>query len=222
MFLQLNTKRKPLLIIWISSLLILCFLFILLSYFAYQGEIEIDKLLMAWYQDSFDSGVWIKAMEIVSFPGNGYNWAIAMGITFAICIAFKKPSAGLLVLSSGVAYSLNFLLKELIQRARPLATEVNVIGEAESDFGFPSGHVTSYVALFGVIFLLATIYVKMIWLKRLLQVTSILLILLVGPSRMTLGMHWPSDVLAGCLFGSIFLLIGVPAFFIFHAREVAK
>ncbi len=215
-------KSKAILITWVSSLFVLCSLLGLLSYIAYHGQIGIDKRFMAWYQSTFNSGVWIRAMEIISFPGNGYNWVIAMGITFAACIAFKKFLAGLLVLGSGVAYALNFLLKELIHRARPLATEVNVIGEVKSDFGFPSGHVTSYVALFGVIFVFASIYVKVVWLRRLLQLVSLLLILLVGASRMTLGMHWPTDVIAGYIFGSIFLLIAVPAFFIFHARVTKK
>lgn len=189
-----------------------------LSYFAYQDRTGIDKRFMSWYQDLFDSSVWIDVMEIVSFPGNGFNWIIAMTGVFMVCLILKKSAAALLVLSSGGVYLLNFLLKELIGRVRPLTTEVSVIGEAKSDFGFPSGHVTSYVALFGVTFVLATIYVKRPWLRRLFQMTSLFLILFVGPSRMTLGMHWPSDVAAGYMLGSIFLLITLPVFFLLSSK----
>lgn len=178
-----------------------------------------DKRFINWYQSFFDARLWEKSMEAVSVIGNGFNWVIAMMITFVLCLLTRKLAAALLVVSSGWVYLLNFLLKDMVQRPRPLPTEVRVIGEQHGTLGFPSGHVTSYVALFGIVFVLVTLYVKLIWLKRLLQAISILLILAVGPSRMTLGMHWPSDVGAGYLLGTIFLLIALPAFFFIKHRE---
>ncbi|MSQ32000.1 MAG: phosphatase PAP2 family protein [Dehalococcoidia bacterium] len=177
-----------------------------------------DIRFMRWYQNSFNVWIWDKGMQLISIVGNELNWVIVMILTAAICAVFRKWLASLLVLSSGIAFAVNSLLKVLIHRPRPTAAQVNIIGSKDSSFSFPSGHVTTYVALFGIIFVLAEIYVKKMWLRRTLQALSMFLMLTVGLSRMTLGMHWPSDVGSGYLLGSIFLLIALPSFFFLRSR----
>ena len=105
----------------------------------------------------------------------------------------------LLTTSSNV---LNALVKRLIKRPRPaneLVTVVRVINEPS----FPSGHVMHYTNFFGLlIYLLATNW-RSGRLRNLLIATCTALIVCIGPSRVYLGAHWPSDVMAGYLYGGL-------------------
>jgi membrane-associated phospholipid phosphatase len=105
----------------------------------------------------------------------------------------------LLTSSSGI---LNWIVKRLIKRPRPteeLVTVVRVINEPS----FPSGHVMHYINLFGLLdYLLATNW-RSGRLRNLLIAISSLLIVLIGPSRVYLGAHWPSDVMAGYIYGGL-------------------
>ena len=105
----------------------------------------------------------------------------------------------LLTTSSNV---LNALVKRLIKRPRPaneLVSVVRVINEPS----FPSGHVMHYTNFFGLlIYLLATNW-RPGRLRNILIAICTTLILCIGPSRVYLGAHWPSDVMAGYLYGGL-------------------
>ena len=105
----------------------------------------------------------------------------------------------LLTTSSNI---LNAIVKRVIKRPRPtqeLVTVVRVLNEPS----FPSGHVMHYTNFYGLlIYLLATN-----WRSGKLRNTLIGictgLIVCIGPSRIYLGAHWPSDVMAGYIYGGL-------------------
>ena len=98
---------------------------------------------------------------------------------------------------------LNRLLKEHFERPRPAV----VLWEQQVDtFSFPSGHAMSSFIAFGIIAYLVANAVPTRALKRFVWITAALLITLVGGSRMYLGVHYPSDVLAGFLAGLAWIL----------------
>jgi undecaprenyl-diphosphatase len=110
----------------------------------------------------------------------------------------------------------NHLIKTAIGRPRPLDTLVDVFVPVAGN-SFPSGHVMFYTVFFGFLFFLAwTRLPHSFWRVLLLAVTAGL-ILLVGPSRMYLGAHWLSDVIAAHLLGLIILAFGVE----FYLRHLA-
>jgi undecaprenyl-diphosphatase len=94
--------------------------------------------------------------------------------------------------------------KILVHRSRPAESVY-----FESSFSFPSGHATAAAAFFG--FMLYFCWKTMDSWKRRLQLSFfiIALIALIGFSRIYLGVHYLSDVLAGFLLGSLWLLIGI-------------
>lgn len=99
---------------------------------------------------------------------------------------------------------LNRLLKAHFARPRPAA----VLWEQHvSTFSFPSGHAMSSFITFGIIAYLVANAVQTRALKRFVWITAALLIGLVGFSRMYLGVHYPSDVLAGFLAGLAWILV---------------
>lgn len=94
---------------------------------------------------------------------------------------------------------LNFWLKEVFHTPRPPADLVRVVAP-ETTFAFPSGH-TQATALFWT-------YVADEWRHGGLFFLGVLLILLVGLSRMYLGVHYLGDVLGGAAIGITLALVG--------------
>ena len=92
-----------------------------------------------------------------------------------------------------LATLLNLLLKTLIQRPRPEGYRL----VAESGFSFPSGHSMVAMAFYGLLIWMVWRYEKDSLVHRLGVIGFGLVIVLVGLSRIYLGVHYASDVLAG-------------------------
>ena len=116
--------------------------------------------------------------------------------------ALRFRLEALFILLTSTSLILNIIVKKVIKRPRPtteLVTVVRVINEPS----FPSGHVMQYTNLFGLlIYLLATNW-RSSRLRNSLIATCTGLIAFIGPSRVYLGAHWPSDVMAGYLYGGL-------------------
>ena len=106
----------------------------------------------------------------------------------------------------GLGAILNNVLKATIDRPRPDASQIQVLIEYPNQ-SFPSGHVTLFVELFG--FLLYLYWRGHLGMPQSRIVSSALplAIAAVGPSRVYLGAHWPSDVLGGYLGGALWLVL---------------
>lgn len=116
-----------------------------------------------------------------------------------LLIVLSSGEPKLTAIASGLALSASHLpvhvLKQLFPRKRPylMIEETKFPANPLQDYSFPSGHTTA-------IFAVVTPYVLFI---PQLSIVLIPLGLLVGISRIYLGLHYPSDVLAGGILGSI-------------------
>ncbi len=146
---------------------------------------------------------WIRrGMHIISEPGfPRYSVPLTAGIASAFWLLRFRLEAIFLLLSS-TSNLLNALIKRVIKRPRPtqeLVTVARVINEPS----FPSGHVMHYLNLFGMLsYFLATNW-RPGRLRNSLIALCTSLIALIGPSRVYLGAHWPSDVMAGYVYGGL-------------------
>lgn len=98
------------------------------------------------------------------------------------------------VISSAV---LNVALKHIFARSRPDILRLI----SESGYSFPSGHAMNNAALYTMLMLLTWRYVKNTSLKIILSSLCVTLTILIGYSRIYLGVHYAGDVLGGWLFG---------------------
>ncbi|MGH3344188.1 MAG: phosphatase PAP2 family protein [Carbonactinosporaceae bacterium] len=99
------------------------------------------------------------------------------------------------LVGAGVAVS---VLKALIARPRPPAVLAVYL---EAGYGFPSGHTTHATAGYLMLAVLVTVTVRRVWVRVTAWVSAVLVVAAVGVSRVVLGVHAPSDVLAGWLLG---------------------
>ncbi|ONG52223.1 acid phosphatase [Pseudoroseomonas deserti] len=116
-----------------------------------------------------------------------------------LLLARKGMSAGLLLVSFVGAMTLNSLLKQGFDRPRPeLVAHLAEVHTAS----FPSGHAMLSAACYLTLGTLLAGVAHGRRLKAYLLGVAILLTLLVGGSRVYLGVHWPTDVLAGWCLGA--------------------
>lgn len=139
-----------------------------------------------------------QAMTALSSIGNhGILWLLILA-----CLGFLGGKAGRRIAVLGFISLLtgwllgDFVLKPLFERPRPFMElgDIDLLVDPPADFSFPSGHTA--VAF-------ATALVVAMKGKNLLLRTGILLLaLLVGFSRVYLGVHYPGDVLGGLVLGA--------------------
>jgi undecaprenyl-diphosphatase len=153
---------------------------------------------------TFDNNILRLFLEWVSYLSTGWRSAV---IVIAIGLLFvwrgRILEACLLALA-GIIVQFNYLIKVAVSQPRPDSPLIRVI-ISETDNGYPSGHAFFAVVVLGMLgFFLFTTLRKTIW--RFVSLAAItLIILLIGISRIYLGVHWPSDVLGGYLIGGFFL-----------------
>jgi undecaprenyl-diphosphatase len=135
----------------------------------------------------------------IGFPKLGVPLTFSIaGIFWAL--RFRLESIFILLASS--SNILNWIVKRLIKRPRP-TSELVTVARVINEPSFPSGHVMHYVNFFGLLdYLLATNW-RSGRLRNILLTISTALIILIGPSRVYLGAHWPSDVMAGYVDGGL-------------------
>jgi membrane-associated phospholipid phosphatase len=105
-----------------------------------------------------------------------------------------------LFLAVGIGQAVLNILKVAFQRPRP-KTEMFVFS-----YSFPSGHVFSATVIYGFCIYLTFRFINNATVKWIVTTLLALLILLIGFSRIYLGVHWLSDVLAGYVTGFAWLL----------------
>ncbi|GAA4795606.1 phosphatase PAP2 family protein [Olivibacter ginsenosidimutans] len=139
-----------------------------------------------------------KVMRIVSDANNYVNAAIPAGLFIAGVIDHNKgmrQNAAYIASSTATTALLNFALKKIFKRPRPFHAHIGFKAVYEpSSYSFPSGHTS---ASFSTATALSRAYPK--WY---VIAPSVIWAGTVGYSRMYLGVHNPSDVLAGAALGS--------------------
>jgi undecaprenyl-diphosphatase len=175
-------------------------------------------LLFAWLADNvveqhtarFDSTVratvhsWsspalTRLMHAISFMGKGGLIASAL-LAFALFLHFQWRRAALwLGVTLAGALVLDVTLKSAFHRPRP----VPFFGPIPLTYSFPSGHALFSFCFYGVLAGLLAGRVRSLAARILIWLIAALLVLAIGLSRIYLGVHSPSDVIAGYLAGTI-------------------
>jgi membrane-associated phospholipid phosphatase len=141
----------------------------------------------------------IPIMKGITFLGNVEFYLIIMPLLFWCLDPALGIRIGIMLLISG---DINSLLKFGFQSPRPFWSTSKVVGLVEANgFGFPSGHAQSAASNWGL--LAASLKGK--WIKWLAAV----IIILIGLSRVILGVHFLHDVMVGWIIGFLLLLIFV-------------
>ena len=119
-------------------------------------------------------------------------------------LALRLRTEAIFMLLASGTNAANWAIKRLVRRERPTAQHVRV-AKVINEPGFPSGHVMHYLSFYGFLAAAALANLRPSRLRRAIVGVCLAMIGLVGPSRVYLGAHWPSDVAAGYLYGGLYL-----------------
>jgi len=160
---------------------------------------NLDKVILQWAQSHRTPplDLFMKAVSGVTSVERVTLWAALLGIL--LWISRRRNEGLVLFLGTALGGWLSVPLKNLFHRHRP------PLGLAIHTASFPSGHAMGSTLFFG---LLAAALGRLDPHRRAAYDGLALgIILLVGCSRVYLGVHWPSDVLGGYFFGGLFLSV---------------
>jgi len=143
-----------------------------------------------WFQQF---PTWLNPiMKGITFLGNVEFYLLIMPLLYWCIDLSLGIRMGILLLVSGV---INALLKLGFQAPRPFWVSDLVVGYSEgTSFGFPSGHSQNAASIWGLLMVSVQ--------KRWVKILALLGIILIGISRLVLGVHFLHDVLAGWLIGA--------------------
>lgn len=169
------------------------FLFARLATEVREGETaSFDNAVRTWVHQFASPGM-TQAMKFVSLLG--YDILIAelvIAVLIFLRIGWRRAAIWLAVTMAG-AVLLDVTLKHVFHRERP----VPYFGGAPHSYSFPSGHALASFCFYGVLAGLIADRVERLSVRIAVGVLAALLVLAIGLSRIYLGVHYPSDVVAG-------------------------
>ena len=167
-----------------------------------KGGGDMDNLLNSglqiinWLQNL---GTWLTPiMRFITFLGNEQFYLLVAPAILWCIDATLGLRIGLFLMINGMV---NAAFKVAFHGPRPYwySSNVKVLGAAENSFGVPSGHAQNAVVVWGS--LAARIKTRAAW------TIAIVIMFLIGISRIYLAVHFPHDVLVGWVFGAILLWV---------------
>lgn len=135
---------------------------------------------------------------------------ITVPLTFILWKMHLRLAAVVFTVLSTVNEITKLVIKHIVGRPRPNPALVHVYKGADGQ-SFPSGNVASSVTFWGWLLAMGLLHWKGRVQKMVLAIPAVIMIL-VSPSRVYLGDHWPSDVLGGYLLGGSWLALALRAY----------
>ncbi|HBK52652.1 MAG TPA: PAP2 family protein [Syntrophomonas wolfei] len=161
------------------------------------------------YVQTINSPCLLKIMIIITYLGSPWVFVILSALTSSyLWFRGKKLETIFLNVTLFSAWGIMEGLKHLFKCGRPAGQALTMA----RGYSFPSGHAMLSLAFYGFLAALLLKYGgrgnKQAWLGA---VALYILVLLIGLSRIYLNVHYLSDVMAGCLFGILILILSLKA-----------
>ena len=149
-----------------------------------------ERDILLWIHEHLRLAPLTPVMRVLSLLGDkGLFW---IALTVLLLLFKRTRRVGIYCAASMILTFLvvNLAIKPLVARVRPydLFAEIQILAHAEHDFSFPSGHSANSFAVAWVLFRMS---------PRKYGVPAVILAALIAFSRLYVGVHYPTDVLAG-------------------------
>ena len=203
---EVTPRLSPLLsIVWVGGFLI--------SAFSVWGFFQIAERVFAEQTTELDTAILQSIYELhtpllnqimtgITFLGNGSTLIFISCIVMIFLLLSRKfVSAFTLIIVTSGGIGLNVCLKNIFARVRPALWERVVEVDV---FSFPSGHAMVSLVVYGFIGYLLIANFRPF--SSVILFFTALLILAIGFSRLYLGVHWPTDIIAGYAAGLVWLI----------------
>lgn len=172
------------------------------------GPTRVDTDGMRWMTDHRGDALTAVAKTLAVLGGT-VCMALLVLTACALLVWRRQWDAVILVgVTSFGAGVLVVILKYLVGRDRPPVAGRLV---AETTHSYPSGHSLGSFVVIGIVMIVALRFMHGL-VHRVLPLAAAVLVAAIGLSRIYLGVHWPTDVLAGWILGALWLTLCLTAF----------
>jgi undecaprenyl-diphosphatase len=145
------------------------------------------------------------ALTDVTSLGSITVLSILVLLVFGLDLSLRQVRAAVVLLAASAGgMLLTGLLKDVFQRDRP-PLELHLVPAINASF--PSGHATLSATIYLTLGALIAHFAQRRWVRVYALTAAVLLAVTVGCSRVYLGVHWPTDVLAGWCVGAAWALV---------------
>lgn len=162
--------------------------------------VELELELLKFLQEHISGGL-ATIFKLISFLGEGIVVFFIVGILYYI---INKDLGLNLLLVFADSHVINGVIKNIVKRPRPWVKDESIVcsyGNTATGYSFPSGH----SQIISTELSLLSTKVK----KTYFTIMSIVIILLVGFSRLAVRAHYPSDVIVGLVLGTLIGIFGI-------------
>jgi len=174
------------------------------------GPILFDLPVTHFFQ-SFQPAWLTLFMQGISVIGDTMAYFLLVPVVALFLYLRRRRFESLTLVLAMTGNVIQWGLKLLVARPRPSAELVKVLQDGNHTLSFPSGHTLAAIIFYGLLAYFAVTLPRFPH-KKLVIWTCVIMTILMGISRIYLGAHWLSDVLAGYVLGGIWL-VGVIALY---------
>ena len=163
---------------------------------------QFDERALVWIAQHVRCGLLDPFMKIYTQLGNTGMLFIVLGLALLLFKPTRKAGFSALCAMLIGLVVVNFTIKPLVSRPRPwlvIQDFINLVPEKDPN-SFPSGHTNAAFA-FAIALCMAAP-------KRWMKITAVCMAVVMGLSRLYVGVHFPSDVVVGAVIGSLCGLAG--------------
>jgi undecaprenyl-diphosphatase len=198
-----DVKNASLILLWgLACAVSFLILFAWLCEEVFEGTLQQFDFRTRTAVHAFSNQQLTAVMQGLTFLGSiGFLSALFIFLTIVFLVAGLQRSAVWLAVAAGGSVVLDVSLKLAFHRPRP----VPFFGTTPLTYSFPSGHALSSLCFYGVLAGLCVTQMHNRAARIMIWILSGLLVAGIGLSRIYLGVHYPTDVIAGYLAGSIWV-----------------
>ena len=151
------------------------------------------------FLNSFENNELTTVVKIITYLGSSY--VLIFLAVISLFFIKKNEKYKLISINLVLSFLTNQLLKRVFRRSRPLFKHL----VKEKGFSFPSGHAMVSFCFYGLI--IYYIHKSNLKYKKIYEVLLSIVIIIIGLTRIYLGVHYFSDIVGGFVFGLLYLLL---------------
>ena len=201
----MRVSRRTGLFMWLSGAALAFGIFFRITRELIEGDVSaMDSSVLHAMSEQRSPWLTVAALDVTAL-GSITLVVLFSAFTFVVLLVLRDKMGALqLLVASAGASVLTIVTKNLLERIRPQEAQQLIV---VSGFSYPSGHSVSTSALYLTIAIIASRYIQHSGARAALFVAVSVVLIMIGASRVYLGVHYMTDVVSGLLLGAAWALV---------------